>query len=132
MLKYEFVCRTFTRVPYIHTCVPYIHTCSMQIRAHDHRECTLPCHLLLLPSLSVSPLPPPQDKNPHGKALFEAEHKELLNSLYECPQRRCVCVCVQGPACCTSAHRGGARRERLLHHRGHGAWVLLSAETHTL
>ena len=24
----------------------------------------------------------------HGKAVFETEHKELLNSLYECPHRR--------------------------------------------
>lgn len=29
-----------------------------------------------------------QDKNPFAKALFEAEQKELLASLYECPQRR--------------------------------------------
>ena len=31
-----------------------------------------------------------QDKNPFAKALFEAEQKELLASLYECPQRRWV------------------------------------------
>ncbi|GAX73326.1 hypothetical protein CEUSTIGMA_g780.t1 [Chlamydomonas eustigma] len=30
-----------------------------------------------------------EDVNPYGKALFEAEHKELLNALYECPQRSC-------------------------------------------
>lgn len=27
-----------------------------------------------------------EDKNPFGKALFEQEHKELLQALYECPQ----------------------------------------------
>lgn len=30
-----------------------------------------------------------EDKNPYAKALFEAEQKELLASLYECPQRSC-------------------------------------------
>ena len=92
VLKFERVSCIHTCVPCIHTCVPCIHTCSMQIRAHDHRERGIPPYPAI--SYSHSPLhsTPPQDKNPHGKALFEAEHKELLNSLYECPQRRCVCV----------------------------------------
>ncbi len=30
-----------------------------------------------------------QEKNPNGKSLFEAEQKELLNSLYDIPQVRC-------------------------------------------
>jgi hypothetical protein len=30
-----------------------------------------------------------EDKNPFAKAMFEAEQKELLNALYETPQRSC-------------------------------------------
>mmetsp|Transcript_33515 Transcript_33515/g.99767 ORF Transcript_33515/g.99767 Transcript_33515/m.99767 type:complete len:622 (-) Transcript_33515:364-2229(-) len=30
-----------------------------------------------------------EDKNPYAKAMFEAEQKELLNALYETPQRSC-------------------------------------------
>ncbi len=32
---------------------------------------------------------PSQDKNPYAKAIFEAEQKDLLDALYECPQRSC-------------------------------------------
>lgn len=38
---------------------------------------------------SFSNAPIREDKNPYAKTIFEAEQKDLLDALYECPQRSC-------------------------------------------
>ena len=46
-----------------------------------------------------SEAPISEEKNPYGKALFEAEQKQLLADLYDIPARSCdrkvepVCIC---------------------------------------
>lgn len=56
-----------------------------------HRHYCKRVHTCPLPQVYVgsfnSEAPISEAKNPNGKALFEAEQKQLLDDLYEIPQR---------------------------------------------
>ncbi len=58
---------------------------------HTHTS-AVACDLDCSPPHSLPPPTHPhtaQEKNPHGVSLFEAEQRELLQSLYDIPQRSC-------------------------------------------